>query len=533
MEHRSNSAKSGVSGTSGVSPGSTRKSRVAADSRNTSKPSSQESTSSPQVAVKGPRGVNTVAAKMINKRMVLELGVDKRTPMGEYIVEKGGVPLSSQANPSPGPLTYDPKLPPSGFQYSILGKHVTTKLEANPVGPGPSKYNVSENTVVFNDAPHWSLGMKLGEFLKVENENPSPFAYNNIANTFEKGDGPRYTISGWFETPTDSTPSPDRYFPNPSCIPVAGANPKFSFGLKTSFSEEVSPGPQDYDVHFVRSSISDAPCYTMRPRVGEPVFTNKEDALIPGANEYNPKLPGDSKAASLKGWYKESKSLKTPGPANYIIPNSLFSGPQYSLTGRNIPDEEESHATIPGPTSYNPKPLFDKPPEFSLGNRWKPELPKNYGVPGPGAYEPKDRQIRGNGAPKVTLKGRYDKKISRNPGPADYNTANPIERTVSAAQLARLEKSKKEVPQRIRTIVEKSPGPADYDLKPVSTVKPCGPKYSLATRIAPFKSDQTPGPNCYAARKPMDGPKITMKSRSSPFVLVFPSQRVDTLRLGH
>ncbi|KAJ3009930.1 UNVERIFIED_CONTAM: hypothetical protein HDU68_002416 [Siphonaria sp. JEL0065] len=98
--------------------------------------------------------------------MVLELGVDKRTPMGEYIVEKGGVPLSSQANPSPGPLTYDPKLPPSGFQYSILGKHVTTKLEANPVGPGPSKYNVSENTVVFNDAPHWSLGMKLGEFLK-------------------------------------------------------------------------------------------------------------------------------------------------------------------------------------------------------------------------------------------------------------------------------------------------------------------------------------------------------------------------------
>ncbi|KAI9330942.1 hypothetical protein BDR26DRAFT_870755 [Obelidium mucronatum] len=438
--------------------------------------------------------------------------------MGEYIVERGELPLSSLANPSPGPLTYEPKLPPSGFQYSILGKHVSTKLEDNPVGPGPSKYNVSDSTVVFNDAPHWSLGMKLAsEFMKVENENPSPFAYKNIANTFEKGDGPRYTISGWFEAPSDSTPSPDRYFPNASCIPVAGANPKFSFGLKTNVAEDVIPGPQDYDVHFVRSSISDAPSYTMRPRVGEPVFTNKEDALIPGANCYNPKLPGDGKAASLKGWYKESKSLKTPGPANYIIPNTLFSGPQYSLTGRNIPEEEGAQAI--GPTSYNPKPLFDTPPQFSLGTRWKSEL---------------HRQIRGNGAPKVTLKGRYENKTSTNPGPADYNTAPAIERTVSAAQLARLEKNKKEVPPRIKTIVEKCPGPADYELKPVSTVKPCGPKYSLATRIAPFKVDQTPGPNCYAAaRKPMDGPKITMKSRSSPFVLVFPSQRVDTLRLGH
>ncbi|KAJ3057967.1 hypothetical protein HDU99_007035, partial [Rhizoclosmatium hyalinum] len=143
----------------------------------------------------------------------------------------------------------------------------------NPIGPGPSKYNVSEDIVVFNDAPHWSFGIKLGELMKVDNENPSPFAYENTKKF--GGEGPK--LSGWFEFPTDSTPSPDRYNPNLSCIPVAGANPKYSFGLKTKPAEDNNPGPQDYDVHYIRSNIADAPSYTMRPRVGEPVFTNKED----------------------------------------------------------------------------------------------------------------------------------------------------------------------------------------------------------------------------------------------------------------
>jgi hypothetical protein len=31
-------------------------------------------------------------------------------------------------------------------------------------------------------------------------------------------------------------------------------------------------------------------------------------------------------------------ALKTPGPANYIMPNSLFSGPQYSLSYRYLPE---------------------------------------------------------------------------------------------------------------------------------------------------------------------------------------------------
>jgi hypothetical protein len=40
------------------------------------------------------------------------------------------------------------------------------------------------------------------------------------------------------------------------------------------FSEETTPGPQDYDPQAVATT---SPSYTIRPRVGEPVFTNKED----------------------------------------------------------------------------------------------------------------------------------------------------------------------------------------------------------------------------------------------------------------
>jgi hypothetical protein len=34
----------------------------------------------------------------------------------------------------------------------------------------------------------------------------------------------------------------------------------------------------------------------------------------------------------------------------------------------------------------------------------------------------------------------------------------------------------------------------------------------------------------YNVAPKLDGTRITMKSRMSPFVLVFPSQRIDTLR---
>jgi hypothetical protein len=45
--------------------------------------------------------------------------------------------------------------------------------------------------------------------------------------------------------------------------------------------------------------------------------------------------------------------------------------------------------------------------------------------------------------------------------------------------------------------------------------------------------DGVPGPNVYqsVASLAFKGPKFSMKSRNSPFVLVFPSERVNTLKV--
>ena len=145
-------------------------------------------------------------------------------------------------------MDYDPKLPPSGFQYSILGKHTVIKAESESLGPGPNKYNVRDIDHIFSHSPHWSLGQKLDNDLKgsfklfkkrtgilficyTATSNPSPNAYNPSDKTFGM-DGRAYTISGWFQTNTNETPGPDRYFPKPSSLPLAGANPQYSFGLK-------------------------------------------------------------------------------------------------------------------------------------------------------------------------------------------------------------------------------------------------------------------------------------------------------------
>ena len=112
---------------------------------------------------------------------VMELGVQKRTAMGEYVGDKVGDPLSSlgmttilwgcanlkwnkltplshTALPTPGPLSYTPQLPPSGFQYSILGKHSGEQVEKHSAGPGPAVYNVEKSSKsVADNAPKWSI----------------------------------------------------------------------------------------------------------------------------------------------------------------------------------------------------------------------------------------------------------------------------------------------------------------------------------------------------------------------------------------
>ncbi|KAL2913746.1 hypothetical protein HK105_206762 [Polyrhizophydium stewartii] len=473
------------------------------------------------------------------RERIRHLGAMTRTPMGEYI--SSDHPLSQLgaslmfigdacleiAVPTPGPLDYDPKLQPSGVQYSILGKHATAKEERTNIGPGPAKYDVRGIRLPYSDTPHWSFGHKFPE-QKVKDDTPSPFAYNDTHNTFGKNNL-SYTISGRFSGSESETPGPDRYFPKAEFGPT-GTMPKYSFGLKPLLIDDPTPGPHDYDVP---TDPPDAPCgpsFTMRRRLDES-FRNKDTK--PGPNQYYPKIPASEKMASLKGMHKENKSLKTPGPANYIIPANLFSGPHYTLTARNIPFQDDVFvAPNPGPTDYNPDAhlTLNKAPTFSLGSRPKSSRHESDNIPGPGAYHPRDRQIRGNGNPKVTIKGRHKSHIDKTPGPADYNSHVPAVNP-TAAQLARNEAGRPMGAERLKNVIEESPGPADYQLKPVSVVKPCGPKYSLRKRLESQKIDQTPGPNAYYALPKKNGGSTTMKSRASPFVMVFPTNRVDTLRV--
>ena len=72
------------------------------------------------------------------------------------------------------------------------------------------------------------------------------------------------------------------------------------------------------------------------------------------------------------------------------------------------------------------------------------------------------------------------------------------------------------------------PSPADYDITKTKLNK--GPAYSFGTRLKELKSTQTPGFYDSSSQQ-NSSKKISLKSRHSPFVLVFPTTRFDTLRL--
>ncbi|KAJ3040444.1 hypothetical protein HDV00_010880 [Rhizophlyctis rosea] len=84
--------------------------------------------------------------------------------------------------------------------------------------------------------------------------------------------------------------------------------------------------------------------------------------------------------------------------------------------------------------------------------------------------------------------------------------------------------------ERIRYHIEGTPGPTDYTPS-IKTAKPTGPKYTLGKRLKIEKADATPAPNAYKPPSSISGPRITMKSRMSPFVMVFPTTKVDTIRV--
>ena len=152
--------------------------------------------------------------------------------------------------------------------------------------------------------------------------------------------------------------------------------PKYSFGTKSSRFLEVTPGPSDYDTKkSINIKYPNTPFATLKTtghdngKQGE-----SSSSSDPAPNSYYPKQPATKQVASLKGRYMDSKSsVKTPGPANYILSNSSFQSPRYTMTARNIPyqDDDYERVVVPGPADYNVNTeiVSRSRPKYSLGRR--------------------------------------------------------------------------------------------------------------------------------------------------------------------
>jgi len=99
---------------------------------------------------------------------------------------------------------------------------------------------------------------------------------------------------------------------------------------------------------------------------------------------------------------------------------------------------------------------------------------------------------------------------------------------LAPSQLARIEHLKNTAQKVKIDHISNTPGPSDYS---VSRIGGRGAAYSLGKRLESQKIADYPSANAY--NPDIKNPKlgVKMKSRNSPFVMVFPSTRFDTLRV--
>jgi hypothetical protein len=123
--------------------------------------------------------------------------------------------------------------------------------------------------------------------------------------------------------------------------------------------------------------------------------------------------------------------------------------------------------------------------------------------------------------------------MSVGPGPSDY-LAHTVMVNTTAAQLVRNAKKTQIIFQKPKT--EQTPGPADYKIDFVKQKYLIGKrnvfeKDKKDTRDS-FRKQDFPGPASYNTRpEKFSKGNISMKSRFSPFVMVFPSMRMNTLNV--
>ncbi|KAJ3372838.1 hypothetical protein GGF31_001375 [Allomyces arbusculus] len=416
---------------------------------------------------------------------------------------------------------------------------------------------------------------------------PSPLAYGVNYDTLDyrsKHEG--FSMSGRHPLPDSETPAPSAY---KEPVLLGEGVPKWSIANKLLDIQDPAPGPCEYSPDGIHQ-LTTAPSFSMRRKTGPPIFYTRDNP--PGANAYHPKMETSQIATSLKGRYKDSKALKdkTPGPANYLIPAGLPNGPHFSMVGRNeCAPEDDLWLESPhrgrrpaGPATYSPHAeatLVDAP-VYSLGKRLPLLKPEDVS-PGP-KYHPVLESVARNDRPKVTLKSRHAERPKKTPGPGDYSitttvTVDDLIRTVAerkAAAAALQQKRKQQAqtqatssptsdarpsttPSSTKPSSWSSPGPSDYNVVHArKQVFQSTPSYSLSSRTGKtgVRIHDGPAPNAYApgfetevvvaAKGGGKGAKraelaaarrlaraATMKGRLGDAVLVFPSLRLDALKV--
>ncbi|TPX52874.1 hypothetical protein SeMB42_g01125 [Synchytrium endobioticum] len=473
----------------------------------------------------------------------------RRTAMGE----NKDVMLSALAYHTPGPSDYEIHLPLSGPKFSILARH--REIAKNSTPP-PTAYDAQSSlSATWTHGPSITFSGKFNGFpplVEDRSSSPAPTFYQNGESTIGL-DKPKFTISGRHVLPADQTPGP-KY-----AVDVKDTAPMFSFRIKPADKPEELPSPTDYNTsNFASVKFSNEPAYSIRPK------TTMNIPMPEGAScYYYPKLEWvKNGGVTLKGYYREVKTLQTPSPAQYKLPNSSNEAPQFSLTARQYPPESKD--IVPAPTEYSPNldASTAKPRAATLKGRHGASAfncISALNTPSPSEYLPKDRQIVCNGAPKVTMKSRHPCKIDDIPGPSHYSpfagrpktTANALKDTKGVNTHNRGTENSNEEPQhqqlphlteeRVMDVEElqqetlpgdKKSKPKADDLRPVTAPVPQHTRgYTFGVRSTMSQKNDTPSPNSYYPEPVWKRKAVTFKGRTTPYMANFTTNRFDTLRV--
>lgn len=440
----------------------------------------------------------------------------KKTHLDDY------VPLTSLAYPTPAPSDYYPTFPP-GIQYSVVGKPNLIYEEKQKVGPGPYKYNTRDAVqAILKSIPEYTMGMRLKEikFTGGIESNPSPLEYDT-SKVIGK-DAPSAPFTGARFDFSYNWPSPNKYVGVKKDVD----GPKYTIRLHNPLIAEEKPGPSDYNVPHVLPNASTAPKFTMRPFLDRSIIP-KDESVHPTFNTYSPKMERTGAIPTIKGPFQPLHDDKIPGPANYTRP-TLPEGPKFTMIARSLAfGGEEFIPDYPSPLEYHPnfKLAWTESPTYTIGARVPLLKDERIENPGPGTYKDKTGKVEFNNAVKITLKGRIADIVDEKPSPAQYNVEESSKSIATGGQYrVHMRPSEEKTTEPMIT-----PGPSDYEV--LSAYKKGvkhAPNYTVRKRLTEPKRDHVPAPNTYDARDKLKGGNITFKGRPSPYVIVFPQERMGS-----